>query len=487
MAHCLRPLAFQFEFIHQIHRRATAHTRRVNIFRQGISAATLLQLVADLSWLFIAGVLVIRFNEQLTIPINSVAGPALVFAVVIVTLNIAFGMYRRADKLTSSTYLVRMFLVPAIGVPLAYLIVDVLPTGRLLQDNVGTAVLVAIGGLLLIRHVVVLPLVANLVPHRVLVLGTGPEARLVEASLSAANLPGMNLVGFFALDKVKEMVVSPQRVIAKGGPLEQAVRQLRINEIIVAVRQQRGGVLPLRSLLDCRLNGVRVTDLSRFFERVHGQVPIESLKASWLIYGSGYRQNWRRTFMKRVFDVIVAAILLVVTFPIMLLTAILIVLEDGEPIIYRQERVGARGTTFTLLKFRSMAKNAEIDGKASWASVNDARITRVGRFLRRTRIDELPQLLNVLKGEMSFVGPRPERPEFVAMLTEQIPFYAVRHSVKPGLTGWAQVRYSYGATVEQSVEKLEYDLYYVKNHTLVLDLVILLETVRVVLLGEGAR
>ena len=459
----------------------------MSIFRQGISAATLLQLVADLSWLFIAGVLVIRFNEQLTIPINSVAGPALVFAVVIVTLNIAFGMYRRADKLTSSTYLVRMFLVPAIGVPLAYLIVDVLPTGRLLQDNVGTAVLVAIGGLLLIRHVVVLPLVANLVPHRVLVLGTGPEARLVEASLSAANLPGMNLVGFFALDKVKEMVVSPQRVIARGGPLEQAVRQLRINEIIVAVRQQRGGVLPLRSLLDCRLDGVRVTDLSRFFERVHGQVPIESLKASWLIYGSGYRQSWRRTFMKRVFDIAVAAVLLVVTFPIMLVSAILILLEDGEPIIYRQERVGARGTTFTLLKFRSMAKNAEIDGKASWASVNDARITRVGRFLRRTRIDELPQLLNVLKGEMSFVGPRPERPEFVAMLTEQIPFYAVRHSVKPGLTGWAQVRYSYGATVEQSVKKLEYDLYYVKNHTLVLDLVILLETVRVVLLGEGAR
>jgi len=449
-----------------------------SIFRQGISAAMLFQLLADLSWLFVAGVLVIRFNEQFTIPIDHVAAPALVFAVVIVVLNLAFGMYQRADKLTSSTYLVRMLLVPAIGVPLAYLIVNVLPTGKLLQDNVGTAVLVAIGGLLLLRHIVVLPLVANFVPHRVLVLGTGPEARLVEASLAAANLPGMNLVGFFALDKVRDMVVSPQRVIARGGPLEQAVRQLRINEIIVAVRQQRGGVLPLRSLLDCRLDGVRVTDLSRFFDRVHGQVPIESLKASWLIYGSGYRQNWRRSFMKRIFDVVVAAVLLVVTFPIMLLAAILIMLEDGEPIIYRQERVGARGATFTLLKFRSMAKNAEQNGKASWASVNDSRVTR---------IDELPQLVNVLKGEMSFVGPRPERPEFVEMLTEQIPFYAVRHSVKPGLTGWAQVRYSYGATVEQSVKKLEYDLYYVKNHTLVLDLVILLETVRVVLLGEGAR
>jgi len=457
------------------------------IFRQGLSAATLLQLVADLSWLFVAGLLVMRFNEALAVPLHTIVAPALVFAVIIVLLNVAFGMYRRADKLTSSTYLVRMLLVPAIGVPLAYLLVSVLPTGRLLQANVGMAVLVAVGGLLVIRHLLVLPLVANLAPHRVLVLGTGPEARLVEASLSAANLPGMSLVGFYALDKVADMAVSTQRVIARGGTLEQVVRQLRINEIIVAVRQQRGGVLPLRSLLDCRLDGVRVTDLSRFFERVHGQVPLESLKVSWLIYGNGYRQNWRRTFMKRVFDIVVAAILLVLTLPIMVVTALLILFEDGAPVIYRQQRVGARGATFTLLKFRSMRKNAEAGGKASWASVNDSRITRIGRFLRRTRVDELPQLINVLRGEMSFVGPRPERPEFVAMLTEQIPFYAVRHSVKPGLTGWAQVRYSYGATIEQSVKKLEYDLYYVKNHTLFLDLVILLETVRVVLLGEGAR
>jgi exopolysaccharide biosynthesis polyprenyl glycosylphosphotransferase len=204
-------------------------------------------------------------------------------------------------------------------------------------------------------------------------------------------------------------------------------------------------------------------------------------------HGNGYRQTWFRTAVKRLFDIAAATVLLVLTLPIMLLASAAILLQDGAPVIYRQRRVGARGATFTLLKFRSMAKDAEQDGKASWASVNDARVTAVGRVLRRTRIDELPQLLNVLKGEMSFVGPRPERPEFVATLTEQIPFYSVRHSVKPGLTGWAQVRYSYGATVEQSVKKLEYDLYYVKNHTLVLDLVILLETVRVVLLGEGAR
>jgi sugar transferase (PEP-CTERM system associated) len=265
------------------------------------------------------------------------------------------------------------------------------------------------------------------------------------------------------------------------------VRQLGIHEIIVAVRQQRGGVLPLRALLDCRLKGVQVTDLARFFERVHGQVPIESLKVSWLIYGDGYRQNLVRNFVKRVFDIVASCGLLVAAAPVMVLAASMIALESGGPIIYRQERVGRGGRTFTVLKFRSMSRDAEKDGKATWAVANDTRVTRVGRLLRRTRIDELPQLINVMKGEMSFVGPRPERPEFVAMLTEQIPFYAVRNSVKPGLTGWAQVRYSYGATIEQSVKKLEYDLYYVKNHTLLLDLVILLETVRVVLLGEGAR
>ena len=230
-----------------------------------------------------------------------------------------------------------------------------------------------------------------------------------------------------------------------------------------------------------------MTDLARFFERVHGRVPIESLKVSWLIYGNGFRQNWLRSVVKRVFDIVVAAVLLPTAAPLMAIVACLIWLESGGPIIYKQERVGSRGRRFTLLKFRSMAHDAEKDGNASWASLNDTRVTKIGRMMRRTRIDELPQLINVLWGEMSFVGPRPERPTFVAMLTEQIPFYAVRHSVKPGLTGWAQVRYTYGANVEESIKKLEYDLYYVKNHSLLLDLLVLLMTIRVVLLGQGAR
>jgi sugar transferase (PEP-CTERM system associated) len=459
----------------------------LSFFRQSLSIGTVLQLAVETSWLFLAGVLVMRFHDERVIPTLSVVAPAIVFAILMVTLNGVFGLYRRSDKLSSGAYVLRVLLALVLAVMIAYTSAQLLPGGEHLQEKLGLAVLVAVGGLLLVRHVIVLPLVSNLLPYRVLVLGTGPEARLVEASLGAARPSGMRLAGFYPLDKAPETAVSPRRVISGAETLEDTVRRLGINEIIVAVRQQRGGVLPLRALLDCRLSGIRVTDMARFFERVYGKVPIESLKVSWLIYGDGYRQSWMRSVIKRAFDVVVSMLLLVVTLPVMAVVAVAIAMESNGPVIYRQERVGHRGKKFILLKFRSMSHDAEKDGKASWASVNDSRVTGVGRFIRRARIDELPQLINVLRGEMSFVGPRPERPQFVSMLTEKIPFYAVRHSVKPGVTGWAQVRYSYGATVEQTEKKLEYDLYYVKNHTLLLDLLVLLETIRVVMLGEGAR
>ena len=457
-----------------------------NVFRTNISGAMLFQLAAELSWLFAAVLLMLQMEGMQATERHDLAALALVFATVMIGLNGAFGLYGRSRTLSASGYVLRVILAPAIGIPLAFLIARVLP-GVELPSSWLVAILLALVGLLLVRHAIVLPLVGTLLPHRVLVLGTGPEARLVESSLTATDPLGVRLVGFYSLEKMQESVVSGSRIIARGSSLEDTVRQLRIDEVIVAVRQQRGGILPLRSLLDCRLNGVQVTDLARYFERVHGQVPIESLKVSWLIYGHGFRQSILRCIVKRIFDIIASASLIAITAPVALLAALLIAAEGPGPVIYRQERVGYRGRTFTVYKLRSMSQDAEKDGKARWAAPNDSRVTRVGRLIRRARIDELPQLFNVLKGEMSFVGPRPERPEFVAMLTEQIPFYAVRHSVKPGVTGWAQVRYSYGATVEQSVRKLEYDLYYVKNHTLLLDLFIMLETLRVVLLGEGAR
>jgi sugar transferase (PEP-CTERM system associated) len=456
-----------------------------SLLRQHGGGAPLLQLGLELGWLVAAVVLAVRYHSAL--PSLNVVAPALVFALLMVGLNAAFGLYRRDRSLPFGEYILRQAAALVIGLPIAYVSSHILPGGVVFQQAFVPVVLIALGGLIALRQIMVSPIAQMLSPYRVLVLGTGPEALAVEASLDVANSPGLELAGFYPLEKVPVRSIAASRIVSNHLTLEETVKHLGIEEIIVAVREQRGGVLPLRALLECRLSGIQVTDLPRFFERVHGRVPIESLKASWLIYGNGFRQSWLRSFVKRGFDIIATVVLLLIALPIMVIIAFLISLDGGTPIIYRQERVGCRGQRFTLLKFRSMTKDAEKDGQASWASINDSRITAVGRFMRRTRIDELPQLINVLRGEMSFVGPRPERPPFVATLSEKIPFYGVRHSVKPGLTGWAQVRYTYGGNVEESVKKLEYDLYYVKNHSLLLDLLILLKTVRVVLLGEGAR
>jgi sugar transferase (PEP-CTERM system associated) len=459
-----------------------------NPLHQRSDGATFLQLGLELGCLVVAVVLAVGYHsDQSALLSLEVVASALVFALLMLCLNAASGLYRRDRQLPFGEYVVRQSVALAIGLAIAYGASIMLPGGVAFQRAFVLTVLIALGGLIGVRQIMVSRLARILLPYRVLVLGTGPEAQAVETSLAVASPPGLELAGFYPLDKVPARSIPSSRIVSNHMSLEETVKHLSIDEIIVAVREQRGGVLPLRALLECRLGGVQVTDLPRFFERVHGRVPIESLKVSWLIYGNGFRQNWLRAVVKRAFDIVVAVVLLLIVLPLMAAIVCLISLDGGAPIIYRQERVGCRGHTFTLLKFRSMTKDAEKDGQASWASINDARVTAIGRFMRRTRIDELPQLINVLRGEMSFVGPRPERPTFVAMLTEQIPFYAVRHSVKPGLTGWAQVRYTYGANVEESIKKLEYDLYYVKNHSLLLDILILLKTVRVVLLGEGAR
>ncbi|MGE5102521.1 MAG: sugar transferase, partial [Deltaproteobacteria bacterium] len=349
-------------------------------FRQNVSRATLFQLAAELSWLFAAFLLFVHLGDHVVADRSEAALIALLFAAIIICLNGAFGLYRRSRSLSTGAYLLRVVLAPAIGIPLAFIAAQFIPGTTTPLDDWWWPVALALLGLLLVRHAVVLPLAGVLLPHRVLVLGTGPEARLVEASIVTNNPLGMRLVGFYGLEKSKEPAVSPARVISKGSPLNDVVRQLGVDEIIVAVRQQRGGVLPLRELLDCRLSGVRVTDLARYFERVHGQVPIESLKVSWLIYGEGFRQNGMRNGVKRCLDLVLSAVLLAISLPIVLVVALLIMLEGGGPIIYRQERVGFRGRTFTAYKLRSMALDAEKDGRATWASANDARITRVGKF-----------------------------------------------------------------------------------------------------------
>jgi sugar transferase (PEP-CTERM system associated) len=262
-------------------------------------------------------------------------------------------------------------------------------------------------------------------------------------------------------------------------------RQCGASEIIIATDDRRG--LPVRPLLGCKLRGIAVTDFLSFYERETGRVDLDALQPSWLIFSDGFRMSWTARAVKRVFDVMVSAAMLVLTLPLLVLTALFIKLEDGGPIFYAQERVGLFGRHFTLYKFRSMRVDAENGGGPQWAAKEDARITRLGAIIRRIRIDELPQLLNVLKGDMSFIGPRPERPYFVEQLARHIPFYDERLGVKPGITGWAQIRYPYGASLQDARQKLSYDLFYLKNHTLLLDLLILIQTVRVILFPEGAR
>ena len=397
------------------------------------------------------------------------------------------GLHRYDQRFSTTSRFVRHMLSVVLGASVCYLVFDTFPASKVYRDALPDALVLGALGLVGIRLLTTTGLRDRLFLDRVLVLGTGTDAAAVERALRYPVDSGIQLVGFYPIERTDIAMVSGDRVLSDASSLEATVDRLQVQEIIVAVREQRGGQLPLSQLLNCRLRGIRVTDLSAFFERMTGQVPVDSLKASWLIYGGGFRQGRSRQFIKRAFDILAATALLIVSLPVMIATAIAVYMESGRPIVFRQERVGFGGRTFTLLKFRSMTPDAERDGVPRWASMGDSRVTKVGQFIRRSRIDELPQLINVLKGEMSFVGPRPERPYFVSQLAERVPFYGARHTVKPGVTGWAQVHYSYGASVEDAAQKLQFDLYYVKNHTLLLDLLILVRTVRVVLLRQGAR
>lgn len=418
---------------------------------------------------------------------SSMLLPALFFASLMVMINVFFGVYRFEKPLSQRDFFQRKLIALFAGVPTAYLAFFLMPDSDVYQHAVGLTAFFALGGGLVLHLGFYSTSRSGIFATRILIVGTGREAMAVKKALSRLPSHEVQVVGFYPLGAERAQLIAGDNVIQEALSLDAAARELGVNEVVVAVREQRGGVLPLRQLVDCRLQGIRVTCLASFYERVCGEIPIDSLKAGWLMYSEGFRQGMARRMVKRGFDFVAALTLLMVTLPIMVATAIAIAMESSGPVLFRQERVGAGGRAFWLLKFRSMRNDAEKDGVPKWASSNDSRITGVGRFIRRCRIDELPQIFNVLKGDMSFVGPRPERPFFVSQLTDEIPFYGARHSIKPGLTGWAQVRYSYGSSTEDALRKLQFDLYYVKNHTLLLDLLILIGTVRVVLSGQGAR
>jgi len=372
-----------------------------------------------------------------------------------------------------------------LGTMFLTIIFFLVPPLALWRSNLLYAMVIALALLVAVRALLGRTLGGERFKRRIVVLGAGTRAAHIR---DLADQPGVNFVvaGFVSMGEATPCVgdAAPRDTIEN---LAQHVIDGRATEVVLALEERRNA-LPLKDLLRVKTTGVIVSDISSFLERETGRIDLNSVNPSWLIFSDGFASGRMvSSFFKRAFDIVVSLVLLALTLPVILVTAILIKLESKGPAFYRQRRVGLYNQSFDILKLRSMRQDAEVGGTAVWAAEQDPRITRIGRFIRKVRIDELPQTWTVLKGEMSFVGPRPERPQFVEQLEQQLPFYAERHMVKPGITGWAQINYPYGASIEDARHKLEYDLYYAKNYSPFLDLLIMLQTLRVVLWPAGAR
>lgn len=423
--------------------------------------------------------------------------PSFVLAIILVFAMIAMGVYESRTREgmigMSLRSAVSLFLLGTAGIAVLSYLFPMVDVGRgvLLFATIEAFVLINI-----FRWIVFSLIDDNTFKKQIVVLGIGQRALKIASRMRRrVDQRAFVLTGFIDPDPgVSNDLISAQRakVIQTDAPLLEYCREHHLDEIVVAMDERRRnqsqeGGLPLEELMECRLSGINVCDVQQFIEREACKVDVDLLRPSWLVFSDGFIMSSWRAVSKRTFDLLASALLLAIAWPVMMLAALFTKLEaQDQPIFYRQTRMGFNSKEFDVLKFRSMDMSRP-ESAPTWTDRNDPRVTRIGQFMRNTRIDELPQLLNVVKGEMSFVGPRPERPVFVEELKNKIPFYDQRHRVKPGITGWAQLCYPYGASVEDAKEKLQYDLYYLKNHSLLLDLTILLQTVEVVLVGEGAR
>lgn len=464
----------------------------VRLFNHPIKMVYLVLLIAEGGLLAAASFLgvylrYIADQETLLTTVGPVAPKAFVFATVMLLGLVAVGLYNRRSRDGFRDVLLRLSLGFAFGSIVLAALYYMFPEVLLGRGAFGLALLSAFLLIALSRLVFLHLLGQQNIRRRVLVLGAGKRAMPLTMLRRKSDLIGFRVMGYVAAPG-DEVCVPEQYLVRLTKPLSELIKEERIDQLVVAVDDRRQG-LSMDELLRCRTQGVEVDDIVSFLEQETGQIKLDLMYPSWLTFSRGFRRGLMRSVAKRVFDLVVSLSMLLVTLPIMLITVVAILIEDGfkSPVLYRQRRVGEGGLEFDVYKFRSMRTDAEQDGKARWAQANDPRITRVGAFIRKYRIDELPQILNVLQGQMSFVGPRPERPEFVQGLQQSLPYYLERHQVKPGLTGWAQICYPYGASDTDAYEKLQYDLYYVKNHSLFLDLAILLQTAEVVLWGKGAR
>lgn len=460
----------------------------IRLFKHYIPKAVFLLGVIDFWLLILAGELGWRVRAyQLSIDSGSIGDrlvPLLLFAVLVQTAMVSVGVYG-SDALRSMRYATaRLMVAISLGIIALSVVYFLLPGHSLWRSNLFYAMMLSLGLLIGVRVALGGFLGTAAFRRRVLVLGAGQRADRLR-KLGERREAGFMIVGFVAMSAQEPVI---EEAISRDAlpNLTRFVENLGVSEVVLALEERRNA-LPLKDLLRIKTTGVHVNDFSTFVERETGRVDLDTVNPSWLIFSDGFASGRMLSgAVKRAFDIAASLLLLVLTAPVIAVFAVLVKLDSKGPAFFRQTRVGLYGQSFDLIKLRSMRTDAEAGG-AQWAAKNDPRVTRIGGLIRKLRIDELPQTWTVLKGEMSFVGPRPERPEFVTGLEEELPYYAERHMVKPGITGWAQINYPYGASIEDARNKLEYDLYYAKNYTPFLDLLILLQTLRVVLWHEGAR
>jgi sugar transferase (PEP-CTERM system associated) len=439
------------------------------------------------SSLYVAGVVVFGNLIVCEEALGPLAPKAAVVTTVVLVSLIAMGLYQFHQRIYYREAVARVLVGLAVASIALAVVFYAMPAFIVSRELASIAIGYVMVLLLLVRYVFVRTVDENMFRHHTLIYGAGERAASISELRRRADRRGFKIIGRIAA--AGDTILDDTNLLKIDGETitEAAVRR-NVDEIVVAMDDRRGN-LPVRDLLDARLRGIDVIDLLEFLERETGKIRVDLVNPGWLIFSPGFRTGWFRRSVKRLMDIFVSLIGVTLGSPVMLLTALAIKIEDGPwaPVFYRQTRVGQGGKCFEILKFRSMTVDAEAEGNAVWAEDSDSRVTRVGNVLRKFRADEVPQVFNVLRGQMSIVGPRPERPEFVEELQKTIPYYSERHIVKPGITGWAQLRYTYGATEEDAMEKLQYELYYIKNHSLMLDIMIILQTVEVVLWSKGAR
>ncbi len=463
----------------------------IRIFRHYISSAYLILILLEgivylsaipVAYWFRLGITVGWDEYMLALKVMSP-----IYAFAMLTSAASLGLYQRALSQDYAAQVLRMVMVFSIASLVMAVVFYSLPELFLGRGVLLGAVFYSAVGVTVVRILFNRYVDSEAIQQRVLVLGAGEKASQIEEYSNAHKHSGYRVLGFIS-NTSETQKIADHRIIQLNRPLHKIALNLDIDELVIALDEERSQI-PVDDLFNCKMAGFRIIDFLTFFEKHSGEIRIDMLRPSWLYFSDGFCVDGFVRTIKRMIDLFASVVVLMLFFPIMVFIALAISIESRGKgsILYRQNRVGQDGCEFEILKFRSMRPDAEENGEAQWAAANDDRVTRLGSILRKYRLDELPQLYNVFHGEMSLVGPRPERPEFVEELAKVIPYYKERHQVKPGLTGWAQLNYPYGASVEDARKKHQYDLYYLKNYSIFLDLLIMLQTVEVMIWKKGSR